>query len=387
MNILNIKEKYLTLCKELVNNIKNKIYKDNDIKTRSILYYSKEIIINDINYLILNDSHLQKSIITEINIFYNNVIHQLDNQLDNNYIGMINIFLLQCIILFTSYNINEHYRFNNNMNNNYVIYNYLIQYNWKDYEFIKNSLKNIDNLKYLYKSKNSIFLIIIKKTFKINEIIESFLDNIFYCGFSYNINYADGILMTPFEFMRHDIIHGNNYFFIKKDLDIELLKEFYNYSKDIDKEAFKKINLIFFLIVHESYIIFFPSSLEKIENNIDSLFSYLQSSITRFIRTNDLGELIPKSYRTGIREIMKYLYECVDIYLIHLIIFYCNKEKTCLNKKNIDINENNINLNKGYKILKLIYEEYIRIEKIGINFHYYSIKHLYYRGLFNNFFP
>ena len=146
---------------------------------------------------------------------------------------MINIFLFQCIILFTSYNINPNIQFIDNRNNEYLLYKYIIYNEWKNYTFIKNTLENkeiSENFYYLYNSEKFTFLIIIIDYFKIGTIVDLFLDNIVNCGFSYNIVLTDGYLMTPFEFVGHDIIHGNNYNFscTRFNTPISEVKIFYN---------------------------------------------------------------------------------------------------------------------------------------------------------------
>jgi hypothetical protein len=87
------------------------------------------------------------------------------------------------------------------------------------------------------------------------EMVYSFINNIYYIDINEKLDYADSKLLTPFEFLHHDLTHANNR---NDDYDSELEIRFYNFLEQIShllsKEKKKQIYMIFFIITHESMV-------------------------------------------------------------------------------------------------------------------------------------
>jgi len=171
-------------------------------------------------------------------------------------------------------------------------------------------------------------LITILKYFTITEIIESFLNNKVFCGVTSNYTYADGRYLTPFEFLEHDITHGNNYVdicFDRLSQSQENIKSFYNYckTKSMPSEEIYSIKFIIFLLIHETFCEVFPHSRDKLSTfNDDFIFQKLTSTnlcnMSRFTNPNDLGLSIPKKYRENEKTITAYFYKSAYVYIREL---------------------------------------------------------------------
>ena len=322
---------YIRYCDKLVNDFKNR----NEIskeEINNILSISYDIIFYDINEFKI-EQETKEIIMVKIKNFYNGAIKQINENLDTNFIGVINIFLLQCIILFTKHNIDPSTLFIDDIykeDNRYIFYKYLFDGDWENYNFIRDSLVNKCNIaddiredfRNLYVQENFICLIVITKYLKTQTIVEQFLDNIIYCGFSYKLIKTDGFIYTPFEFLLHDIIHAKNYLWActsRISTNLNKVKDFYYKCKKehLSKENFNKIILIIFLLLHESFCNFFPNK-NNDRDIIDSIKSYFSHKIYRFTDIKDLGMNIPKKFRVGQDNIIKYLFDCNNIYFSQL---------------------------------------------------------------------
>lgn len=256
---------------------------------------------------------------------------------DTNYIGKVNLICLQCILLFTEHCMDPAAKtFPVNLNDTFEFYSYLKSINWRSYIHLRAFIveKNWQNrqVKNLYlttsePSNGIIYLVTILDYLTISEIIETCLDNIILCGMISKFEYADGNFFSPYQFLEHDITHGNNfqgYCFVRLSNSQEDIKSFYKYCVNghlSSKEEYGLKLMIFFLI-HESHCDFFPSTENKdltIEFIINSLTTTRLINMERFVNPNDLGKAFPKAIQDKPAEekpaeIMKYLTECAVLY-------------------------------------------------------------------------
>jgi len=262
---------------------------------------------------------------------------------DTNYIGKVNIISLQCIILFTENCIKPDQEIV--AGGIYENYLNLRRGNWKNYTVMQ-GLLSLDTAKdyyiggysHLYNNEHlgpyttsldpnfNIFLITIIDYLTLDEINNSFLDNVIYCGMTSEFTYADGSFYSPFEFLHHDIVHGKNYHFAcynRNGLIRTDLKTFYEYSKTVEESPespFSQIyamKLMMFLLIHESLCDFFTSSTTK-DTILHSILKAPQMYMARFLNDNDLGLSLPKKVRGNPELITEYLGWAADVYLSRL---------------------------------------------------------------------
>ena len=266
---------------------------------------------------------------------------------ERNYIGKVNIFALQCIIVFTENCHDTTTPFPISLNNTNMYYNALKESNWKNYYLIKEKVIITDKFKSLWFAENNHeysstnldgikFLIIAIKYFTLDEIIISYLDKKIFCGIGYNFSWADGRYLTPFEFLEHDITYGNNYnslCFRRLNQSIENLKSFYNYAITTisDSKNLYAVKLMIFLLIIETYCEFFPTGqldAESFDKNyflnkehiLEEITKNSSCNIQRFLNPNDLFEALPRRVRTEYddtkdeRVVIEYLSGIIDIY-------------------------------------------------------------------------
>jgi len=297
----------------------------------------------------VNDSRSSKEEKMKSDLEY--IFSKIDHS-DNNYIGRLNIVSLQIVILFTENCHPPGTVFKVNFNNEYEEYQNLKEGDWKSYvvmrdnlmkdkysKFIKMGSSDINNtFKVLYSypignpyttsvpPDNLIYLITILDYLSIDEINTSFLNKTIICGIVNNYVYADGRYLTPFEFLQHDITHGESYeglCYERIDNSRKDFISFYNFCKGNidDKKRLYSIKFMFFLLIHESWCDFFPTRYNPNITKQDVLSSVLDNQflhMDRFLNTNDLELSLPKDYRGSKEKIDEYLALCADIYLEEL---------------------------------------------------------------------
>lgn len=327
------REKYFKLCMDITN--KNIDVKDKKVIAIIMITYLQTYIISpfiekkeeehrsELNYnnksVIKKQIDIAKKILTYITID------------DPNCVGKVNIISLQFVILLTTIWWPYDKPFKHNVNDNYRNYKFILLTNWTDYDSLKITLNNKESgaFKKLYYGNtediNDIFLITILDYLRLDEIINTFLDNIFICGISIKETiYADGRKLTPFEFLEHDIAHASNYkglCFIRVQLNIEGLKNFLafvNGNPEFDRAKKYSIKVIVFLLIHEALCDFFWKP-DLTYAQVNRELSH--QIINRLQDTNDLGELIPKSYREE-TKIKEYIEMCIKNYVDTLKQFF-----------------------------------------------------------------
>jgi hypothetical protein len=279
-----------------------------------------------------------------INSFFENS----DMIADTNYIGKINIVMLQCASLCqkaakikdpslklsalgTSFNENN--------------YKEIIEILKKRFESTSTrgtilekifSGINFSVFYYSHLIYDKIFFITLNNYLTIKEINLSYFDNIFYCGFTCEPEYADGGLLSSVGFIVHDFIHAGDFLLNSTLNEVELkeraynisdVKKFYNYCNSIilsddycrtktiqeKKFEFNLINFIIFLLIHEvqeNKLYFPPLPAEKI---LDIFLKGI--GLKRFTDKNDLNLAININYRSSEEKIIEYLKMGIDKYI------------------------------------------------------------------------
>ncbi len=230
-------------------------------------------------------------------------------------LSTINVLSFQISILFTQYEI-KNSDINDPINTNYpttmVIYHFIIRnYDWKDHATFKKKLRTFGesrlNFRYLlnpplqspYSTEPPPIFMVFLGFLKIDEIVESYLNNVFFLGLSYKSDYVDGGLMTPFVYLHHDIFHYEVYRDNCIDtIFMQKLREFYEYVKGYDDKSIRySINLALFSYLHESGDCIQNKELFKSQDLFDSIMHSLEQDIPRFCDLEMLGKAIPGAYR------------------------------------------------------------------------------------------
>lgn len=325
------KKIYLKLCSELTSRNPNLNYQE---ITTNLMDYLKKYAYEQINKLELNEI-LTNLITTQMdNIFNNKKIYE-----DNNYIGRINIVSLQVILLFTKIALKGDNGFKVNANNVYKCYEKLISADFLDYDNIKELIttkQECNRMSVLYLNEDTkkpystdtspdtlIFLVTIVDYFSLDQILTDFLQNVIMCGVASTYLWADGRYLTPFEFLEHDITHGNNYkafCYDRMHVSRDDMSSFYHFCKEKiidDKQKLYSIKFMMFLLIHEGFCDFFNKNATKRNIFYSGLLNIGRffDSKTNKINENDLGLLIPKTYRDSIEKVNTYLDKALQDYI------------------------------------------------------------------------
>jgi hypothetical protein len=137
----------------------------------------------------------------------------------------------------------------------------------------------------------------------LKELLDSYLNNVFYIGFSYKTEWVDCLEMTPSEFTSHDISHMGSYVYgcIPKSESINILKEFRNFVSTKDRPVKYSIDFVLFFEVHEDSCRHIESilnihNMEK-DNAITTVKSYLERNMYGLCDLQCNGMAIPAKYR------------------------------------------------------------------------------------------
>ena len=239
---------------------------------------------------------------------------------EKNHIGKVNIFSLQCIIVFTESCCDTSKQFQDNLNDIYDVYQKFKNINWWEYDVIKSEIKYNQKFKCLCYAntdvdadnseeysqtnlKGQIYLITPIKYFTLDEIIESFLNNKILCGISSNFSWEYGSYLTPFEFLVENRRKGYNFdgfCFKRLKHSINDLKSFYNYCRQtIDINILYACTLMIFLLIHETICGFFSTDPNSSDITKQNILYHIQSPslLKRFVDPNDLFKRLPKTIR------------------------------------------------------------------------------------------
>lgn len=254
------REKYIDLCNKLTSKDRSLNYQA--ITSELLTYIQDYLLVPFITEketaATVETDPTQKALINkQIQDFKSKVqlISRGIDKVDTNYIGKLNIISLQFVILFTTICWPDSNKvFESNLNDVHNIYKFILSTDWTNYDALKATLNDNRSkiFKKLYYIEDDTFLITILDYLRLDEIINTFLDNIFICGVSTDMIYADGRYLTPFDFLEHDIIHSNNYkwaCFQRIYLDVENLKRFLHFvntNPDFNKETNIQLKQWFF---------------------------------------------------------------------------------------------------------------------------------------------
>ena len=292
------KKEYIDLLHKLY-----KLYEDDDSYYSDILkrlleiaYNESEKVINSYK-MVIPDIFVDKynNIKTEIETIYTSCDYILD-------IPEFNIRLFQIVIIYTIIiKLTHPNREETSMLNYFQQPNYKIHEEYEDFlsvwdnynellEKVKKS--NFHTLIHYYKgfdqyidqppqpdytfkniTSGNIRLVCYLDYISEKEIIYSFINNFYYIGINEKLDYADGKLLTPFEFLHHDLTHADNR---RNDGNREFEKKFYDILEQISylltSYQKKQIYIIFFIIIHESI------SESILQQKIQSSFTFSQLS-------------------------------------------------------------------------------------------------------------
>lgn len=333
-----------------------------------------------------------------------NISHAINNPIGplnaNNYIGKLNLLLFQCLLVFNR-NENKEGTVNTRDNEppkvqceldelgNTDTFAHVIFDNWltklgqgitRDFygEFyplffyltgLEKDISSfeIDKLtQYSPKTPPQTYITLfhIVPQFSLGSIINGYVNKINYVGFSSTNTIADGALFSPFGFMFHDLVHGENFrgeraLSSSRDVskymkDTECSKRlnddfssFYIYCEslpvdstmhDIKYSDLYKVQLVLFMLYHEQIFCYdyedpFYNCRRAIERKSKSPIEDINIYIWRpqFTRrfspsANDLNGLLPADIRNDQRRYTAYLDDCALTFSTLLYKFMSGKE-------------------------------------------------------------
>jgi hypothetical protein len=316
------RSEYVELCKQMTS-------RNPGLDYHAIHDRILEILEEDVReYIDTLPTHDRDALLKDFVIILSGIPKRND---DTEPLTTINIVSLQISLLFTRYeytkNKQEEYFFNSYYtyeillgNEQLDIYNRksetyeyveMEKGDWKDYSYIKKILSNFNNRTDvdLYHLENPdapkyIFMMFLG-FLKLDEIIESYLNNVFYLGLSYKTEWVDGSLTYPLAYLTHDIAHYERYTLECQDFPkiISKFKEFREYLKKHDKKIRYSIDFALFIFLHE-HIYCGAFREDNIENelqnkaSIESINNLLkENTMDELTDLNNLGMAIPPSYR------------------------------------------------------------------------------------------
>jgi hypothetical protein len=270
------------------------------------------------------------------------------DQNDPYYIGRINVFMLQLVILFTEYAINKNGAVNQTQFKNtftyakgtsYKEYMSLRNGEWETYNGMRTNIQNsASTIKRLYDkvvmyrteqvynitsegATDFLNLILPFDSLNMDETLRSTFRRVAYYGLAMDYIYADGQEYLPYEFLTHDISHGQFSYSSCGHIEqaYERMLDFYNYShKSSNRISKYRVKLVLYVLVHESNCSFFHDNMTVDEVVYGILDPYsiqnLKKPILRLQDPNDLGGILPSSVK-GEDAIVEYLTECAKVYV------------------------------------------------------------------------
>lgn len=257
------------------------------------------------------------NLIKDVNTIFSSI-----DRTDPNYIATINIVSLQISILFTQYLVIKRGIEDNVASNDtrgafidtYDRYSLITQTDdWKSYSGMKDILpeteSNLNQLMNLNES-NEIFMVFIG-VLRLGELLEAYLNNIFYIGLSYTTEWVDGSYYLPLAYLSHDIFHYEMYSESCPNFPtiINGFKQFRDYvvaTKDTPIRYSIDFALFFFLHEEPYCSVYEEDTLENEYQNqatVESIVKYLEVNIDGLCDLQNFGKAIPKAYREMETEI------------------------------------------------------------------------------------
>jgi len=331
------RKEYMKLCNQMTS-------RDVSLDYSSIRDSILKIIHNDvIDYIHTLPDSDQNHLLDDISGFFENA-----DTTDVNYITTINIISLQIAVLFTKYHMTRGFSGDSNI----VHIDEIIENNsWKKYDEMKELMEVVYDGEYaplltpFEPRKNKPIYMACYTFLTAQEMVETYLDGIFYCVLPYEASYIDGEYLLPVSALSHDILHGENYFMcIEYPEILSHLKKFIDFTKNKEKPIQYSIFLVLFFLIHE-----------KACGDIDTINFKSKTAIKNIIDFDEdlqnlehFGLIIPKKYRVLEKNSKTQLtVESVDKYMDIVISDWIStykeftKNSTNNTRKNKNKNKNN----------------------------------------------
>jgi hypothetical protein len=332
------RKEYMKLCNQMTS-------RDVSLDYVSIRDSILKIIHNDvIDYIHTLPDSDQNDLLDDINGFFENA-----DTTDMNYIATINIISFQIAVLLTKYHMTRSFNGDNSI---IGIDDFIVDNSWKKYDKMKKLIEDVNDGEYaslltpFEPKKNKPIYLACYTFLTAQEMVETYLDGIFYCVLPYEASYIDGEYLLPTSALSHDIIHSENYFnCIEYPEILSNLKKFIDFTKNKEKPIQYSIFVVLFFFIHEKACM----------THIDTTNFKSKTAIKNIIDLDDelqslqhFGLIIPKKYRVleknsktqlTIESVHKYM----DIVISDWISTYKEFTKNSTNntRKNKNKNKNN----------------------------------------------
>lgn len=300
---------YVELCKQITS-------RDHTLDYKSIGNRILEIMRNDvIEYINTLPEEDRPYLLEDINTFYSTI-----DKSDKSIISTINTIGLQIAILFTTYledpDDQEKYHFFS-----YDFYTQImVNEEWKNNTKLKKMLMKKSEFSFLLNRdrysntgvKPPIFLAFIG-FLSLRELMESYFNNVFYCGLSYTIEYVDGSFANPMTILWHDKFHFDEYSSIYNcaiyPTYINYLQKFYTYAmNNLSKPEQYAINFELFLDMHETQQTIHNlckkgiNNLKEYLSDKSNIYNSLINNMDDLANLQNIGKAIPKEYRVLLKN-------------------------------------------------------------------------------------
>lgn len=333
----NTREEYFWRCNEMICKTQEEV-KESIKKNLEIIYnITESILISYKKYLteIKENTYDYNDLIKAFNKIKSD---ERDYTLEN-----LNVKSLQCIIIITEISIvtsskEERDSFDkkriDEFERNYFSNTYM------DFDAFYKNMKYDDEFKYLLGEdtkknysccpdlKGALIMVPLGEM-SLYELVYTLANDIYLIGITTTNQFADGKFMTPYEFVKHDIIHSiNRKNTIQNErITLEYEKKFIDNIHSIlnkDNENYSKLMIALFLIMHETFTfelmlgepqIPFLSFSSIIRNFPEySTFKDPIGVLDNWRNINYYGGLLPKEVREGTnKDIKDYLNDCFKI--------------------------------------------------------------------------
>lgn len=295
---------YLGLCSQMTSRDPSLNYTE---LRDQILAIMRADVVSHIETLPEGD---RPALLASIEQFYS-TIDSSDNPLT-----CINVIALQTTILFTIY-LEDPADKNKYHFTSYTAYVYYTQDDsWKTYSGMKELISSEETKEFEFLLSNSdpskgippsetIFLAFLG-FLTLRELMETILNNVFFCGLTYELHYVDGPFGNPMVSLWHDKFHYENF---EGCFEYPtLLKEFRDFQKFVvrtqEKSAQYAVNFVLFCLLHEEP---YCNRFEELGNSLNSPFfkdittehilEQLDLNLENLLSLENQGKAIPKAYR------------------------------------------------------------------------------------------
>jgi hypothetical protein len=290
--------------------------------------------------------HLEKDLINIIEGFNNHLKQNQILSLDN-----YNVFCLQIVILLNKltelkfptertdmthyfqqpmYKINEEYaEFSEDYTNQTTLYEKVKESKGfisilGSINFDIRKMKRVLDKPYSFEEIKKSCILCYLGIMSLEELVLSFINEIYLIGITDDLDWADGKELTPFEFVHHDLTHANNrggqvgYNIINEKKFFEYYEKLPN-STEEEKTVKYQCLLMLFLLIHEHPLYEFLLK-KKISKTYTHFYNLNDSNhfvfkLGNWLNFNYFAELLPESLREEIRELNLTNPEQIELYI------------------------------------------------------------------------